>query len=996
MSRWLSLVLIGGVILASLPLHVCQAQGLPAVSADRGNSGSKIGSLAGFFWKKPLKPAFQRAAVTYKVPVDLMLVLADQGSGLNNRGSAPSIDNGFGVMGLKDNQWSNSLAAAAALLKVADVELLKVNPHYSIFGAAALLDRYATEAGIDRAAGLEAWLPVIIRYAGLDDECSRIFARSVYRQLQVGLSKTNNCGEKFKVAPQTVDLDLDSLLPAWVVPMVAPTDCGNPDYVSAIWDPAPSCNYNSAFSTKDTVIVHVAEGSAAACINTFKNCANQVSAQYVIDYDGTVYQMVCEKMIAWHVPCENSRSIGLEHAGYTANTTHPEAMYQGSANLVRDMCNRWGMLKEEKRTPPGILAHSSITEALQCGSHMDPGQGWAWDHYIALINQQSDPYVYIVESRSGGKNYSQYSETGTWFDSSVKSRANGVTVGIGTRGAYASGGTPNTAVFRFTPASSGQYQVFATWPTSTNATSQGEFRVTHAGGTASTVQNLNSSSNPAGQNWWNSLGTYTLNSGIQYTVTLTDEYYKNGWVLRTDAVKWKLIGAVPPSAPTITQHPSSQSVAPGSTANFTVVATGTTPLTYQWQKNSVNVTNGGHYSGCTTATLTVSSVDGNDVANYRCVVTNVYGNATSNQASLSLQVTYVVESRSGGQNYNKYSETGTWVNSSGKSTASGCTAGIGHRYATIGSTAGKAIFSFTPTSSGTYEIFTTNGSTTNSGNPLVHRVFHSGGSTSVNVCQNSTCTPNPCNQWRSLGQFSLIGSTAYKVELDAATTAGSGPSGNVARSDAVRWVSVSLGPQPPAITQHPTNQTVAPGATATFTVQASGDPTLTYQWQKNAVNITNGGNISGAATATLQISNCSSADQANYRCVVTSPYGSATSNAATLTVQLIFIVESRSGGLNYASYTETGTWSDSSGKSTAAGCTAGIGHRYCTIGSVAKTAVFRFTPAVTGSYEVFTTNVSTTNSGNPLVHKVTHAGGTTNVNVCQNSACSPNPCNTWR
>ncbi|HSW46893.1 MAG TPA: C39 family peptidase, partial [Phycisphaerae bacterium] len=47
--------------------------------------------------------------------------------------------------------------------------------------------------------------------------------------------------------------------------------------------------------------------------------------------------------------------------------------------------------------------------------------------------------------------------------------------------------------------------------------------------------------------------------------------------------------------PTITQHPTSLVVPPGGTATFTVGATGTSPLSYQWQKNGSNVTNGGHY-----------------------------------------------------------------------------------------------------------------------------------------------------------------------------------------------------------------------------------------------------------------------------------------------------------------------------------------------------------------------------------------------------------------
>ncbi len=54
------------------------------------------------------------------------------------------------------------------------------------------------------------------------------------------------------------------------------------------------------------------------------------------------------------------------------------------------------------------------------------------------------------------------------------------------------------------------------------------------------------------------------------------------------------------------------------------------------RRTPVKLSNGGHYSGCTTAALTVSGVDSNDVASYRCVVTNAYGSATSSPAALTL------------------------------------------------------------------------------------------------------------------------------------------------------------------------------------------------------------------------------------------------------------------------------------------------------------------------------------------------------------------------
>jgi len=83
---------------------------------------------------------------------------------------------------------------------------------------------------------------------------------------------------------------------------------------------------------------------------------------------------------------------------------------------------------------------------------------------------------------------------------------------------------------------------------------------------------------------------------------------------------------------------------------------------------------------------------------------------------------------------------------------------------------------------------------------------------------------------------------------------------------------------PPSITQHPQSQTVPPGGSVTFTVAASGTEPLSYQWQKDA------GDISGATATSYTIDPVAEADAGNYRCVVTNDYGTATSDEAVLTV----------------------------------------------------------------------------------------------------------------
>jgi DNA/RNA endonuclease G (NUC1) len=90
---------------------------------------------------------------------------------------------------------------------------------------------------------------------------------------------------------------------------------------------------------------------------------------------------------------------------------------------------------------------------------------------------------------------------------------------------------------------------------------------------------------------------------------------------------------------------------------------------------------------------------------------------------------------------------------------------------------------------------------------------------------------------------------------------------------------------PPAIVTNPVSKTVSAGSTVTFAVMASGSPTLAYQWRRGGVNLTNTGNITGAGSATLTLSNVQAADATGaYDVVVTNSVSSATSAAVTLTV----------------------------------------------------------------------------------------------------------------
>jgi glucose/arabinose dehydrogenase len=116
-------------------------------------------------------------------------------------------------------------------------------------------------------------------------------------------------------------------------------------------------------------------------------------------------------------------------------------------------------------------------------------------------------------------------------------------------------------------------------------------------------------------------------------------------------------------APSITTQPASQSALSGQSVTFTVAASGSQPLSYQWQRNNVNI------NGATSVSYTISSVAPSDNgAHFRVIVTNSFGSTTSDNAILTIKLssppTGTITAPANGSFYN----AGDTINYSGTAT----------------------------------------------------------------------------------------------------------------------------------------------------------------------------------------------------------------------------------------------------------------------------------------------------------------------------------------
>ena len=158
-------------------------------------------------------------------------------------------------------------------------------------------------------------------------------------------------------------------------------------------------------------------------------------------------------------------------------------------------------------------------------------------------------------------------------------------------------------------------------------------------------------------------GNSTANPGTSsFTVTASGTYYVRALSGTSNWSAATPVNAVVINNPVITAQPANKTVANGNTATFSVTATDAG--SYQWQENNsggwVDITDGGNYSGATTATLSVANANiGMDGYTYRVVVG---GTAPCNGTVTSSAATLTVTVVTGSAAYFRSAATGNWTN----------------------------------------------------------------------------------------------------------------------------------------------------------------------------------------------------------------------------------------------------------------------------------------------------------------------------------------------
>jgi hypothetical protein len=387
---------LAGVLLAAAALLTYGLSGAPA------QAGTQSGSVTA---------AFAGASHTYGVPQQVLESVCYLEGRLGAHGGQASVDGGYGCMNLVKNDKTDTLDQAAKLTGLS-VSTLQHDTAANIRGGAAVLRAEALVLAPKLPATLAGWYAPIAAYSHASSRSvAGMYADAAYQLIQGGFSGTADDGSQVTLAPQAVTPDKSTLGSVPLAPAALPSGCAqdsNVDYPSAIDCVVPTtydCNVVSGACTYQSsnrptsyalydVTIHDIEGTAADAISTFQDINSGVSVHYVIDSDGTVYQTLREKDIAYHAGnfWYNEHAVGIEHAGIDATgyQWYNATEYLASAKLTAYLLNKYNIPLDHAH----INSHGTTPSPTTGTSpnHVDPGKYWLWDYYFGLIHSLGVAY----------------------------------------------------------------------------------------------------------------------------------------------------------------------------------------------------------------------------------------------------------------------------------------------------------------------------------------------------------------------------------------------------------------------------------------------------------------------------------------------------------------------------------------------------------------------------------------------------------------------------
>lgn len=372
--------------------------------------------------------------------------------------------------------------------------------------------------------------------------------------------------------------------------------------------------------------------------------------------------------------------------------------------------------------------------------------------------------------------------------------------------------------------------------------------------------------------------------------------------------------------PWIVGPPQSQTNGAGYCACFNVRATGTN-LSWQWRANGTNLADNARVSGTTRDTLTVCNLLPADAADYTVVLSNAFGQVTSAVARLTVVTCPVVLAQPQSHQIVDGSPITLRVSAAGAVPLTFQWQREGQ--ALNGATNTTLEFpNPLPADSGNYSVVISNRCNTLTsavarlevfGRPLIveqpqSRTVAVGSDVALRATVTSLASVPMYYSWAlNLGAVEWFETSqfVFATNLSRVSSGLAGTWQLLVDNDAT-FLSGSLITSDPAyvtVVEPPTNRTVAVGESVSFRARAYGTPPITYRWQHDGTDVVDGARVTGAATATLNLTQVLPADAGTYTVLVRNAGGAETGFAATLNVatpmcpvlQMVDCTESSSG-----------------------------------------------------------------------------------------------------